>query len=114
MAIFSAQVLFSSDFVAFVMGSILAETVDVHRIIKVVEPIKDLFGAVFFVSVGMLVDVKILIEYALPILGIVALVIVGQAIFGTFSFMLSVNSLKTSIQSSFSMAQICEFPFIIE
>ena len=113
MAIFSAQVGFSSAFGAFVMGSILAETVDVHKIIKVVEPIKDLFGAVFFVSVGMLVDVKILIDYALPILSIVALVIVGQAIFGTFSFMLSGNSLKTSMQSSFSMAQIGEFPFII-
>ena len=61
----------------------------------------------------MLVDVKILIDYALPILSIVALVIVGQAIFGTFSFMLSGNSLKTSMQSSFSMAQIGEFPFII-
>lgn len=113
MAIFSAQVGFSSAFGAFVMGSILAETVDVHKIAKVVDPIKDLFGAVFFVSVGMLVNVNVIIEYALPIIAIVCFVILGQAIFGTFSFMLSGQSLKTSMQSSFSVAQIGEFPFII-
>ena len=113
MAIFSAQVGFSSAFGAFVMGSILAETVEGAKIIKVVDPIKDLFGAVFFVSVGMLVDVNVLIDYAIPIIAIVSLIIIGQAIFGTFAFMLSGQSLKTSMQSSFSIAQIGEFPFII-
>lgn len=113
MAIFSAHVGFSSAFGAFIMGSILAETVEGTKILKVVDPIKDLFGAVFFVSVGMLVDVHIIIEYAIPILSIIALVIVGQVLFGTFSFMLGGQSLKTSMQSSFSLAQIGEFPFII-
>ncbi|EFZ36810.1 TrkA C-terminal domain protein [Hoylesella oralis ATCC 33269] len=113
MAILSSKVGFSSAFGAFIMGSILAETVEGGKIIKVVDPLKDLFGAVFFVSVGMLVDPHVLIQYALPILIIVILIIVGQAIFGTFAFLLSGQSLKTAMQCSFSMAQIGEFPFII-
>lgn len=113
MAVLSAQVGFSSAFGAFVMGSILAETVEGSKIVKVVDPIKDLFGAIFFVSVGMLVEVQVLIEYALPIVAIVGLIIVGQAIFGTLAFLFSGQTLKTSMQCSFSMAQIGEFPFII-
>ncbi len=113
MAVLSSEVGFSSAFGAFVMGSILAETVEGSKIVKVVDPIKDLFGAIFFVSVGMLVEVEVLIEYALPILAIVCLIIIGQAIFGTLAFLFSGQSLKTSMQCSFSMAQIGEFPFII-
>lgn len=113
MAVLSASVGFSSAFGAFVMGSILAETVEGSKIVKVVDPIKDLFGAIFFVSVGMLVEVSVLIEYAVPILAIVCFVIIGQAIFGTMGFLFSGQSLKTSMQCSFSMAQIGEFPFII-
>lgn len=113
MAVLSAQVGFSSAFGAFVMGSILAETIEGSKIVKVVDPIKDLFGAIFFVSVGMLVEVQVLLEYALPIVAIVAFIIVGQAIFGTLAFLFSGQSLKTSMQCSFSMAQIGEFPFII-
>ena len=67
MAVFSTQVGFSSAFGAFVMGSILAETVEAEKIIRLVEPVKNLFGAIFFVSVGMLVDPAILVEYAVPI-----------------------------------------------
>ena len=67
MAVFSTKVGFSSAFGAFIMGSILAETIEAERIEKLVEPVKNLFGAVFFVSVGMLVDPQILIDYALPI-----------------------------------------------
>ena len=70
------------------MGSILAETVEAERIEKLVEPVKNLFGAIFFVSVGMLVDPKILVDYALPILLLVLTILVGQAVFGTISFML--------------------------
>ena len=113
MAVFSTKVGFSSAFGAFIMGSILAETIEAERIEKLVEPVKNLFGAIFFVSVGMLVDPKILVEYAVPILCLVLTIIVGQSIFGTISFMLGGESLKSAMRCGFSMAQIGEFSFII-
>ncbi len=113
MAVISTGVGFSSAFGAFIMGSILAETIEAERIEKLVEPVKNLFGAVFFVSVGMLVDPQILIDYALPIFILVMTIIVGQAIFGTLSFMLGGESLKSAMRCGFSMAQIGEFSFII-
>ena len=113
MAVLSTKVGFSSAFGAFVMGSILAETIEAEKIIKLVEPVKNLFGAIFYVSVGMLVDPKILVEYAVPILALVGTILVGQAIFGTFGFMLGGESLKSAMRCGFSMAQIGEFSFII-
>lgn len=113
MAVLSTKVGFSSAFGAFVMGSILAETVEAEKIIKLVEPVKNLFGAIFFVSVGMLVDPKILVEYALPILALVCTILVGQAILGTLGFMLGGESLKSAMRCGFSMSQIGEFSFII-
>lgn len=113
MAVLSTKVGFSSAFGAFVMGSILAETIEAEKIIKLVDPVKNLFGAIFFVSVGMLVDPKILIEYAIPILALVGSILIGQAIFGTFGFMLGGESLKSAMRCGFSMAQIGEFSFII-
>ena len=113
MAVLSTKVGFSSAFGAFVMGSILAETVEAEKIIKLVEPVKNLFGAIFFVSVGMLVDPKILMEYALPILALVCTILVGQAILGTLGFMLGGESLKSAMRCGFSMSQIGEFSFII-
>ncbi len=113
MAVLSTKVGFSSAFGAFIMGSILAETIEAERIEKLVEPVKNLFGAVFFVSVGMLVDPKILVEYAIPILCLVLTIIVGQSVFGTISFMLGGQSLKSAMRCGFSMAQIGEFSFII-
>ena len=113
MAVLSTKVGFSSAFGAFVMGSILAETVEAEKIIKLVEPVKNLFGAIFFVSVGMLVDPKILVEYALPILALVCTILVGQATLGTLGFMLGGESLKSAMRCGFSMSQIGEFSFII-
>ena len=113
MAVLSTQVGFSSAFGAFVMGSILAETIEAERIIKLVEPVKNLFGAVFFVSVGMLVDPAVLVRYALPIAVLVLTIIIGQVVFGTLSFLISGQSLKSAMQCGFSMAQIGEFSFII-
>ncbi len=113
MAVFSTKVGFSSAFGAFIMGSILAETVEAERIEKLVEPVKNLFGAIFFVSVGMLVDPHILVEYALPILTLVFTILIGQSIFGSFAFMLGGESLKSAMRCGFSMAQIGEFSFII-
>ena len=113
MAVISTKVGFSSAFGAFVMGSILAETIEAEKIIKLVEPVKNLFGAIFFVSVGMLVQPSVLVEYALPIVVIVAVILVGQALFGTAGFLFSGQSLKSAMRCGFSMAQIGEFSFII-
>ena len=113
MAWVSSSVGFSSAFGAFVMGSILAETIEADKIIRLVEPVKNLFGAIFFVSVGMLVDPNILISYALPIAILVIAILAGQSIFGTLGFMLSGQPLKTAMRCGFSMAQIGEFAFII-
>ena len=113
MAVISTGVGFSSAFGAFIMGSILAETIEAERIEKLVESVKNLFGAVFFVSVGMLVDPQILLDYALPIFTLVMTIIVGQAIFGSLSFLLGGESLKSAMRCGFSMAQIGEFSFII-
>ena len=113
MAVFSTKVGFSSAFGAFIMGSILAETVEAERIEKLVEPVKNLFGAIFFVSVGMLVDPHILVEYAVPIVLLVLTILVGQSVLGSLSFMLAGESLKSAMRCGFSMAQIGEFSFII-
>lgn len=113
MAVLSTKVGFSSAFGAFVMGSIIAETVEADKIIKLVEPVKNLFGAIFFVSVGMLVEPKVLVDYAIPILVLVLTILLGQGIFGTAGFMLSGQSLKNAMRCGFSMAQIGEFAFII-
>ena len=113
MAVFSTKVGFSSAFGAFIMGSILAETVEAERIEKLVEPVKNLFGAIFFVSVGMLVDLDILVEYAFPIIALVLTILIGQSIFGSLSFLLGGESLKSAMRCGFSMAQIGEFSFII-
>ena len=113
MAEISTAVGFSSAFGAFVMGSIIAETVEAERVIRITEPVKNLFGTIFFVSVGMLVDPQIIVSYAWPILAIVLAIVVGQCGFGTAGFLRSGQSLKTSMQCGFSLTQIGEFAFII-
>lgn len=113
MAVLSTKVGFSSAFGAFVMGSIISETIEADKIERLVSPVKDLFGAIFFVSVGMLVDPAILVEYALPIVVLVITILVGQSVFGTLGFMLGGQSLKSAMRCGFSMAQIGEFSFII-
>lgn len=113
MAVISTHVGFSSAFGAFVMGSILAETVEADKIIRIVEPVKNLFGAVFFVSVGMLVEPPVLAEYAVPVIVLVLTILVGQSLFGTLGYLLGGQPLKSAMRCGFSMAQIGEFAFII-
>ena len=113
MVVFASAVGFSAAFGAFVMGSILAETVEAKQIEHLVAPVKNLFGAIFFVSVGMMVDVALIIEYIVPILCIIAAIMLGQTILSTCGFLLSGQSLKTSMQCSFSLTQIGEFAFIL-
>lgn len=113
MVYLAAQVGFSPAFGAFVMGSILSETVEAEKIEHLVKPVKDLFGAIFFVSVGMMVDPQLLLQYAFPIAVITFAVILGQSLFGTFGVLLSGQPLKIAIQCGFSLTQIGEFAFII-
>ena len=113
MVVFVSAVGFSAAFGAFVMGSILSETVEAQQIEHLVAPVKNLFGAIFFVSVGMMVDVALIIEYIVPILCIIAAIMLGQTILSTCGFLLSGQSLKTSMQCSFSLTQIGEFAFIL-
>lgn len=113
MAVFSVYCGFSLALGAFVMGSILAGTSYAERIEHVVMPVKDLFGAVFFISVGMMVQPHIIIEYWSPILILSAVVIVGMILFGTFGMLVTGQSLRVAMQSGFSLTQIGEFAFII-
>ena len=113
MVVFASAVGFSAAFGAFVMGSILSETLEGKNIEHLVNPVKNLFGAIFFVSVGMMVDVNLIIEYIVPILCIVVAIMLGHTILSTGAFIISGQSLKTSMKCSFSLTQIGEFAFII-
>ena len=113
MAVFSVYCGFSLALGAFVMGSILAGTSYAERIEHVVSPVKDLFGAVFFISVGMMVQPAVLAQYWGPILLLSAVVIAGMILFGTCGMLVTGQSLRIAIQSGFSLTQIGEFAFII-
>ena len=104
---------FSSALGAFLAGSILAGTIQSDRIRYLIKPVKDLFGAIFFVSVGMLIVPKMLIDYIVPIIIITIVVILGQMTFSVFGILLSGQSLHTAIRGGFSMVQIGEFSFIV-
>ena len=104
---------FSSALGAFMAGAILAETVQVIRIENLIKPIKDLFGAIFFVSVGMMIVPELLLEYLLPIIILSAVVIIGQMTFATIGILLSGQTLHTAVRGGMSMVQIGEFSFIL-
>jgi CPA2 family monovalent cation:H+ antiporter-2 len=113
MVIFAAGVGFSPALGAFIMGSIIAETTQAEHIEHLVKPVKDLFGAVFFVSVGMLINPETLVEYAFPVAVLTLVVIFGQSLSSTIGALLSGQPLKQSIQTGMSLSQIGEFSFII-
>ncbi|GGE68964.1 transporter (CPA2 family) [Pedobacter psychrotolerans] len=113
MVLLAVKVGFSPALGAFIMGSILAETTQAEKIEHLTKSVKDLFAAVFFVSVGMLIDPKILIDYGLPILIITLATILGKFLSSGLGALLSGQPLKTSVQAGLSLAQIGEFSFII-
>ena len=113
MVVFASYVGFSSALGAFVMGSILAETIEAETIEHIVKPVKDLFAAIFFVSVGMMVDPGVIAEYIWPVIIITLTVLIGQSTFGTFGVILAGQPLKTAMQSGFCLTQVGEFAFII-
>lgn len=113
MVLLAVQAGFSSALGAFVMGSVLAETIDAERIEHLVQPVKNIFGAVFFVSVGMMINPSLLLQYWLPITIITLVVIFGQITFGSIGTLLSGQPLRVALQTGFSLVQIGEFAFII-
>ncbi|MDO5759542.1 MAG: cation:proton antiporter [Bacteroidota bacterium] len=113
MVVFSTKVGFSASLGAFIMGSLLAETLEQERIERIVTPIKDLFGAIFFVSVGMMVNPTILVSNFSAIILITLTLIFGKMIFTTLGVRLAGENMKTSLQSGLSLAQMGEFSFIV-
>lgn len=113
MVILANALGFSSALGAFLSGSLLAGTVHVERIEHLTKGVKDLFGAVFFLSVGMLVNPQTLVEYATPIIVITAVTIFGKLIFSSLGMLLSGQTLDNALRCGFSLAQIGEFAFII-
>ena len=113
MVMIAVKAGFSAALGAFVMGSLLAETVQASKIERLVKPVKDLFGAIFFVSVGMMIDPSLLTAYFIPILVLTLLVLVGQSFFGSVGVLVAGQPLKIAVQSGFSLTQVGEFAFII-
>lgn len=113
MVVLAAHAGFSTALGAFVMGAILSETIEADVIHRLVTPLKNLFGAVFFVSVGMLVDPSVLVKFIVPILVIALTIIVFKSLAATIGVTLSGRPLKTAVQSGFCFCQIGEFSFII-
>lgn len=113
MVVVATQVGFSAELGAFIMGSILAETTKAEKVEHLIKPVKDLFGAVFFVSVGMLIDPVTIMEYRWPVLWVTLLTLFGKFFSTTIGAILSGQPLKQSVQVGMSMAQIGEFAFIV-
>lgn len=113
MVVVATQAGFSAELGAFIMGSILAETTAAEKVEHVIKPVKDLFGAVFFVSVGMMIDPAAIIEYIWPVVVVTLLTLFGKFFGTTVGAILSGQPLKQSVQVGMSMAQIGEFAFIV-
>lgn len=113
MVVLATQVGFSAELGAFVMGSVIAETTSAERVEHLIKPVKDLFGAIFFVSVGMMIDPAAMVEHAWPILWVTLLTLFGKFISTTSGALLSGQPLKQAVQVGMSMAQIGEFAFIV-
>lgn len=113
MVVLATQVGFSAELGAFIMGSIIAETTSAEKVEHIIKPVKDLFGAVFFVSVGMLIDPVTIVAYKWPVIFVTLLTLFGKLFSTTLGALLSGQPLKQSVQVGMSMAQIGEFAFIV-
>ncbi|MEH6304300.1 cation:proton antiporter [Olivibacter sp. CPCC 100613] len=113
MVLLATQVGFSAELGAFVMGSLIAETVLAEKIEHLTQPIKQFFGTIFFVSVGMMIDPQAMYTYAIPIFFVTLLTITGKFFFSALGALISGQPLKQAVQIGSSMAQIGEFAFIV-
>lgn len=113
LVVLSAYFNYSVALGAFLMGAIIGESDEVHRMEKLIQPLRDLFAAIFFVSIGMLMDPHQIVEHWQVILGTSCLTIVGKILSTSFAAKVSGQDTKTSIQMGFGLAQIGEFSFII-
>jgi len=113
MVVVATQAGFSAELGAFIMGSILAETTTAEKVEHLLTPVKNLFGAIFFVSVGMLIDPETIIEYRWPVILVTLWTLVGKLCSTTIGALLSGQPLKQAVQVGMSMAQIGEFAFIV-
>jgi len=113
MVIIATKIGFSSALGAFVAGSILAGTTMAEKIEAIVKPIKDLFGAIFFVSVGMMLIPEAILDNIKPIIVISITVVIGQMFFSGLGALFSGQSLHTAVRAGFSFVQVGEFSFII-
>jgi len=113
MVMLAVRVGFSAALGAFIMGSILAETTQAERIEHLIKSVKDLFAAVFFVSVGMMIDPQVILDYSVPILIVSLVTLVGKFTTSALGALLSGQSLKNAVQTGMSLGQIGEFSFII-
>ncbi len=113
MVVIATQAGFSAELGAFIMGFILAESTSAEKVEKTIKPVKDMFAAVFFVSIGMMIDPEILLKYGWEVLAVSLLTIAGKLISTSGGALISGQPLKTSVQVGMSMAQIGEFAFIV-
>lgn len=113
MVMLAVEVGFSAALGAFIMGSILAETTQAERIEHLIKSVKDLFAAIFFISVGMMIDPAVLVDYSIPLMVIILITIFGKFFTTVLGALLSGQSLKHSVQAGMSLAQVGEFSFII-
>jgi len=112
-ALLAAKLDYSVALGAFLIGAIIAEAREIHRIEALIEPVRDMFSAIFFVSIGLLIDPKMLGEYWLPILVITVAVVVGKVVTCSFGAFVGGNDSRTSLRVGMGLAQIGEFSFII-
>lgn len=113
MVVLATQAGFSAELGAFIMGSLIAETTSAEKVEHLIQPVKDLFGAVFFISVGMMIDPQAIIQYGGPVIVVTLLTLFGKLFSTTIGALLSGQPLKQAVQVGMSMAQIGEFAFIV-
>ena len=112
-ALVAAKLGFSVALGAFLVGAVMAESSQIHRIESLVEPVRDLFTAVFFVAIGLLVDPVLLWKHIVPIVGVSIVVIVGQVLGNTFGTVVAGHDLRTAVRVGTGLSQIGEFSFVI-
>ncbi|MDF2447797.1 MAG: sodium:proton antiporter [Bacteroidota bacterium] len=113
MVVLAVKAGFSAELGAFIMGSIIAETTSAEKVEHLIKPIKDLFGAVFFVSVGMLIDPQTILQYKWSVIAVTLLTLFGKIFSTTIGAVISGQPMKQSVRVGLSMAQIGEFAFIV-